>query len=248
MPLRDHFRTPQGTRLPWESIHSGWIGEIAGRLNELLPNDYVALDRMRIDGGLEIDIGVAEGDKDESPVESPGTNGRTGTALATARAVYTPPPATGNSPFDFPDVAEVRVFTNRGEGKLVGAIELVSPGNKDRDAKHEAFVAKCLDYLAAGACVVVIDVVTERRANLHNEIVRRIGAPADVELPGESHLYAVTYRPVVRKDQPELDLWVDTLTLGELLPTMPLRLFDDYFVPVELERTYTEACRRRKLL
>ena len=138
----------------------------------------------------------------------PGTNGRT--ALATARAVYTPPPATGNSPFDFPDVAEVRVFTNRGEGKLVGAIELVSPGNKDRDAKREAFVAKCLDYLAAGACVVVINVVTERRANLHNEIVRRIGAPADVELPGESHLYAVTYRPVIRKDQPN---WICGWTL-----------------------------------
>jgi hypothetical protein len=29
---------------------------------------------------------------------------------------------------------------------------------------------------------------------------------------------------------------------------MPLRLIADYFVPVELESTYTEACRRRRLI
>ena len=36
--------------------------------------------------------------------------------------------------------------------------------------------------------------------------------------------------------------------VGDTLPTMPLRLIADYFVPVELELTYTEACRRRRLI
>jgi hypothetical protein len=248
MPLRDHFRTPQGTRLPWESVHSGWIAEIAGRLNELLPDEYVALDRMRIDGGLEIDIGVAEGEEGEVVGGTNGVNGHGGTAVATARAVYAPPAATGTVPFDFPDVAEVRVFTNRGEGKLVGAIELVSPGNKDRGVKREAFVAKCLDYLAAGASVVIVDVVTERHANLHNEMVQRLAAPTTLELPDESNLYATSYRPVVRKKRSEIDVWMTPFAVGDVLPTMPLRLVGDIFVPVELEATYTEACRRRRLL
>ena len=34
----------------------------------------------------------------------------------------------------------------------------------------------------------------------------------------------------------------------EPMPTMPLRLTGDTFVPLELEETYTDACRKRKLL
>lgn len=248
MPVRDRFHPPIGNRLPWESLHSGWLAEIASRLNEVLPEDYVALDRMRIDGGLEIDIGVAEGEESNDAGDINGVNGSGGVAVATARAVYTPPPATGSARFDFPDVAEVRVFTNRGEGKLVGAIELVSPGNKDRNEKREAFVAKCLDYLASGASVAIVDIVTDRHANLHNEIVQRVGGPTSLEVPDESSLYAVSYRPVVRKKRSAIDVWVTPFAVGDMLPTMPLRLVGDVFVPVELDMTYAEACRRRRLV
>jgi hypothetical protein len=241
MPLHDHFRMP-GSRLPWETLHGGWLSELAGRVNEHLPEGFLALDRMRIDGGLEVDMGVEEGGV---PLGPPNGSDAGGTAVATARAVYAPPAPTGAAEYRFPDVAELRVLSDRGEGRLVGAVELVSPGNKDRGAKREAFLAKCIDYIAGGASVIVVDVVTERHANMHNEIVARLGADA-LALPDDTLLYAAAYRPVVRKKKSQVDIWVEPLAVGSALPTMPLRLLGELFVPVELEWAYTEACRRRR--
>ena len=90
VPLLDHFRKP-ASRVPWRSIHSGWIGHLAERVNTLLPQGYIALDTMSIGGGLEIDIGIEEEDEPGPPLTGAE---RGGTAVATARAVYTPPPAT----------------------------------------------------------------------------------------------------------------------------------------------------------
>jgi hypothetical protein len=240
MPLLDHFHKP-ASRVPWRSIHGTWISELATRLNALLPPGYIALNNMSLGGGLEIDIGIEE--EDESP-QPPSARGG-GTAVATAPAVYTPPPATGTAQYEFPDTIEITV-TNEESGQLVGAVEFVSPGNKDRGAKRDMFLAKCLDYLAGGACVVVVDVIVPRRANLHNEIVATLGAD-HLELPDEVSLYAATYRPIIRKRKMDVDVWVCPLRVGEVIPTMPLRVVAGLFVPVELEDTYAAACRGRKL-
>jgi hypothetical protein len=240
MPLLDHFRKP-ASRVPCRSVHSGWIGHLAERINALLPPGYIALDSMSIDGGgLEVDIGIEEEDDPPSPGGAKG-----GTAVATAPAVYAPPPATGTAQYEFPDTVEIRVV-NEETGRLVGAIELISPGNKDRGAKRDMFLAKCLDNIAGGACVVIVDVVTERRANLHNEIAATLGAD-NLVLPEDVPLYAATYRPIIRKRKMNVDVWVNPLRIGEPLPTMPLRVVSGLFVPVELEETYAAACRGRKL-
>ena len=102
-------------------------------------------------------------------------------------------------------------------------------------------------YLHQGVSAIVVDVVTSRRVNLHNEIVRHFTDRAEAMLPAEADLYAVAYRPVLRDEIPEVDLWLSPLEVGETLPTLPLRLTGDLFVPVDLESTYREACRRRKL-
>jgi len=244
MPLHDHFRLP-GSRLPWSSLHTGWIGHLAERVNSHLPAGYIALDSVRIDGGLEVDVGIEE-EYDSIPGAST-SNGGGGTAVATTQAVYIPPAATGTAEYQFPDVIELRV-SSESEARLVGAVELVSPGNKDREVKREAFLAKCIDYMAGGVCVVIVDVITERHANLHNEIVTRIGGPEALHLPEEVSLYAATYRPIIRKKKFQVDVWVNTLKIGEVLPTMPLRIVAGLFVPVELEDTYVAACRGRKFL
>ncbi len=241
MPLLDHFRKP-ASRVPWPSIHSGWISELATRLNAVLPPGYLALDNFSLGRGLEIDIGIEE--EDESP--PPANASSSGTAVAVAPAVYAPPTATGTTQYEFPDTIEIRVESEESR-QLVGAIELISPGNKDRGAKRDMFLAKCLDYLAGGACVVIVDVITERRANLHNEIVERLGADT-LALPEEATLYAATYRPIIRKKKMNVDVWVNPLQIGAVLPTMPLRVVAGLFVPVEFEETYVAACRGRKLL
>jgi hypothetical protein len=60
-------------------------------------------------------------------------------------------------------------------------------------------------------------------------------------------LYAVAYRPVLRNDREEIDLWPASLKVGAPLPLLPLRLTGDLFVPVNFEETYVEACQRLKL-
>lgn len=160
--------------------------------------------------------------------------------------MYAPPSATGTAQYEFPDTIEVRI-ENEETRQLVGAVELISPGNKDRGAKHDMFLAKCLDYLAGGACVVIVDVITECHKNLHNEMVATLGADA-LALPDEEHLYAATYRPIIRKKKMNVDVWVNPLQVGAVLPTMPLRVVAGLFVPVELEDTYAAACRGRKLI
>ncbi|MBL8794753.1 MAG: DUF4058 domain-containing protein [Planctomycetia bacterium] len=223
MPLFDHFHPPVLHDLPWESLHSGWVTFMTTALNQRwLTHDFIALEQTH--GGRQVELEVAK-----------------------LLEVYTPPQALTTIPGVLPDVFEVRVFATRYGRQLVGAIELVSPGNKDRSEERQAFVAKCANYLAQGVSVVILDIVTTRQANLHNELLHALNAPAG-RLPDDVALYAAAYRPVLRGNEPQIDVWAEPCAVGTALPTMPLRLTGDLFVPVEFELTYLETCRQRRLI
>jgi hypothetical protein len=147
----------------------------------------------------------------------------------------------------FPDEVEVLVFSSEGGPTLVGAIELVSPRNKDRPEARRAFAIKCLAYLQQGIGLVVVDVVTSRRANLHDEMVALIPAEAP-RFPGSPPLYAVAYRPFRRPDAERIAVWPAVLALGQELPAMPLWLRDVAApVRVDLEAASGEARQRNAL-
>lgn len=165
-----------------------------------------------------------------------------------AAPAYAPPVPDRTIPAAFPDTFEVRVFSTTAGLTLVGVIELVSPSNKDRPVERLAFATKCASYLAQGVSLIVMDVVTNRRANLHNDIMRLMEAASDLDFPADVNLYATAYRPALRGEKEEIDVWMRPLTLGAPLPTLPLRLTGDLFVPVDFEAAYQEACRRRRLL
>jgi hypothetical protein len=239
MPLLDHFRPPIVPNHSWESFHSNWATRIADALNELLPPEFMAEEHTSTSSRLEIDVATYE-----TP-PSPAVNGHP-TAVAEPVA-YAPPAAPFTTALTFPDAFEVRVFRTTGGLTLVGVVELVSPGNKDRAEERKAFVTKAAGYLHQGISLVIVDVVTTRRANLHNDIMRLLDADPRCELPADAELYAVAYRPVARGERTEAELWPHRLAVGQPLPELPLRLTGDLFVPVRLEATYQEACRRRRL-
>jgi hypothetical protein len=245
MPLLDHFHPPLDDEYPWDSLHSGWATRLADWLNERwLPPQFIAAEHTHAEASLEIDVATfaREGRRADGARSDGG-----GTATLTP-AVWTPPAAEHTIPALFPDSFEVRVFQTRGGRTLVGAIELISPGNKDRADKRQAFAAKCASYLHQGVSVVLIDIVTDRRANLHNETMRLINAPQEVDFSADVNLYAATYRPVLREERSEIDLWKAILKVGQPLPVLPLRLTGDLFVPVDFEAPYMETCRRRRLV
>src|SRR5262249_29323094 len=157
----------------WESFHSAWATQLMRQLNRgVLPFGYFAETQVHVGGRIEIDVAALEGE--------PGTkNGDGGAAVATWA-----PPATGLvMPAVFPGEISVQVFATSGGPTLVAAIELVSPGNKDRPETRRAFTSKCLSYLAQGIGLIVVDVVTEYRANLHDELVELAGQGEEFQFP-----------------------------------------------------------------
>ncbi len=239
MPLLDHFRPPLHPHRHWESFHVTWAGAIADALNEdLLPEGYFAEEHAHAGARIEIDVATFE---DGRPVAA-SPNG------TTTRAVkpYAPPAPPLVVPAAFPDAFEVLVYQSEGGAKLVAAVELVSPSNKDREPHRRAFAAKCAGYLAQGIGLVVVDVVTTRQANLHALVMELLGQTA-TGLPATAELYAVAYRPVVRNGAEQIEVWPEPVALGQPLPTLPLSLSAELCVPIDLEGTYTAACGRRRL-
>jgi hypothetical protein len=146
------------------------------------------------------------------------------------------------------DTYEVRILQDLGGAELRAAIELVSPANKDRDGSRRTFAAKCAGYLQHGIHVVIIDVVTARSANLHRELADVLeirGRPATWE--SATGLYTVAYRAVTVQRRPRVEMWPEPLALGRELPTMPLWLALDLCVPLDLEASYTAACRSLRI-
>ena len=97
--------------------------------------------------------------------------------------------------------------------------------------------------------MVIIDIVTERHFNLHNELVR-LGRHDDRFLmPDDQTIYAVAYRPVHRRGQDLVDIWKHPLVVGQPLPRLPLALRGTgVMISLDLEATYTIACRRARLI
>ena len=242
MPLLDHFHPPLAPRRHWESFHTAWAGSIADLLNrQLLPDNYFAEEQIHAGTHIEIDVATFENEQNGA------TSKERSTATLAPPQAWAPPAPAFVMPGVRPDRFEVLVFQDEGGARLVAAVELVSPGNKDRPEQRRAFAIKCASYLYQGVGLIVIDIVTSRLANLHNEIVRLTEGQASFLLPEAASLYAVAYRPWRHEGRDDIDVWPATLTLGEALPTLSLALERNLSVPLDLEATYVDACERRRL-
>jgi hypothetical protein len=242
MPLRDHFHPPLSEARHWEDFHACWSIEIRRVLNRrLLPPGYFAEAQVHIKSQVEVDVATFESDG-ASGHSAADDNG--GVAVAT----WAPPTTALVMPTVFPDEIEVQVFRTTGGGAtLVAVIELISPRNKDRGEARRAFAAKCAAHLQQGIGLVIVDVVTERHANLHHELLDLMDKPETFRFADEAPLYAVAYRPSRQKTGDQIEIWLHPLAVGQTLPTVALSLRGAVTVPVDLEATYTEVVRDSRL-
>jgi hypothetical protein len=242
MPLLDHFHPPLSTERRWESFHSSWATRIADALTERwLPPNYIAEEHAHLGPSVEIDVATFSR-------EASATGEEQGGVVATVGSkVWSPPAADAVLPAVFPDTFEVRILSTDTGPKLVAAIELISPSNKDRASERRAFATKVASYLYQGISVSIVDIVTNRRANLHNEVLQVMEAGDNLRLAPETSLYAVAYRPLRRSQGDGIDVWRSALALGAPLPILPLGLRADLVIPVDFEATYAEACHRKRL-
>jgi hypothetical protein len=240
MPLRDHFRAPLDDLRHWEGLHGGWPMMIVASLRRRLPCRYFAEPRVHSGASAEIDVATFENEGEGELVSEAG-NGAGGTV---ATAVWAPPQPTLTAVTDLPeqDVYEVRVYDEKRHCRLVAAVEIISPANKDRPEHRRAFVGKCAGLLRERVSVVIVDVVTTRTQNLYAELLDFIGQFDPILSPLPPPLYTAACRLSRRANEWLLETWPQSLGLGQPLPTVPLWLADNLAVPLELEESYEQSC------
>lgn len=238
MPLRDHFRPPLDDAVSWEEFHGQWPGAIVHHLRRHLPAGYIAGPRVHSGSYVEIDVAAFEKDK---PLSHPAFDEGNG---GVATAVWAPPQPSLAVETKLPDnhEYEVRIYDARHGRRLVAAIELVSPSNKDRPEHRNVFVAKCVALLRKGVAVSIVDLVTVLHFNLYAELLAFIGHN-DPTLGAEPpDIYAASCRWLEKGQRSRLEAWSYLLPVGQPLPILPLWLSEDLVVPLDLEPSYEQAC------
>lgn len=199
---------------------------IALDLNRQLPPGYFA--DPNVEFNIEIDVAAFEDEEPNAGVVS-----------------WTPPAPTLTAPMALiTDVIEIAVYNSEAGPVLIGAIELVSQANKDRAETRDAFTSKCASYLQQAIGLIVVDLVTNRRADLHAELLKRVtGVTAE-----RSDLWAAAYRPWQTGEQTNLQVWHQTLALGTPLPTLPFWLKNGPCIKIDLDETYMRTLREQRML
>ena len=128
------------------------------------------------------------------------------------------------------------------DGKLIAAIEIVSPRNKDRPDARQRYLGRYLAYIRQAVHLMLIDVLP-RPADF--SFADAIAANLALDQPSCPVPFVVSYRvgePV--PDGTVVGVWRRPLRVGEPLPTLPLAITTRESVPIDLEATYGEAARR----
>lgn len=239
MTLRDHFHPPLSEIGSWEEVHGGWPMVIVQQLGKSLPPQYTAGPRVHLGAEVEIEVATFELEPAAGIFGPQPEDGGVATAVW---APAEPTLAVETELSDF-DEYEVRVYDTRRGRRLVAAIELISPANKDRPEHRSQFTSKCAALLRRGVSLVLVDVVTARNVNLYADLLDLIGQ-WDRSL-GEQPpaTYAVACRWRDRGRGRWLETWNQGMKLGQPLPCLPLWLTDDLAIPLDLEASYEQTCR-----
>ncbi|HUR55602.1 MAG TPA: DUF4058 family protein [Gemmataceae bacterium] len=225
MPIHDWTRGEAGD---FHHFHQRWISALADALNDGgLPPEYMAL-AEQVTGRPIPDVVTLRGPE---PKGEPG-----GVAVATA-----PPTARVVAKFEKINYAKRadRVVIRHGRGKVVAIIEIVSPGNKDSRNAIRTFVEKAADILDQGVNLLVVDVFPPTPRDplgIHKSIWNEFNEDEPFELPAGKDRTAAAY---LGGDLPTA--YVESLGVGDPLPSLPLFLSDARYVPAPLEPSYMEA-------
>ena len=240
MPLRDHFHPPVSKRSSWEGFHGLWPGIIVQQLAPRLPDGFVAEPRVHLGNFYEIDVSTFEQYEEGEPVF--GSTGGSNVGIATAPQAPPVPTLTLDAEFPEQYAYEVLVFDLERDRRLVAAVEIVSPANKDRPESRQLFVAKCFNLLRQDVCLSIVDLVTIRQFNLYTELLALLNR-CDPAFSVAPPIYAVTCRKRQVGRQTKLDTWSLPLAVGQPLPSLPVWLSETQTVTLDLEASYEETCR-----
>ena len=224
MPLHDW-----ASLTGWEGVHQIWLVELLYAIKPLLPPSYRAYigtsPTFAIGGPDEgrPDVGI----RDWPPGE---------------------PVSNVDSADEFEPDEEIAVATLAVDsallveraGRLVAAIELVSPRNKDRLTTQGAYTAAYVGYMLRGVHLLLVDV--HRRPGTFS-FADQIAAELGMRQPNVPAPHAVGYR--VGEPAPTggrlLAIWRRGISIGQSLPIMQLPLSAHESIQVDLQGTYNRS-------
>lgn len=226
MPLHD-WNDESG----WDGFHLLWITHLFHAIKPRLPEEF----RAYLGSVPALQVAVA-GERPD---------------VAVRHWVAEPPPDAANgaeaSPSEAPDVEIATVALDPQKalyvtyrGRLVAAVELISPRNKDRPSSRAHYLARYLGYLKEGANLLLVDV---HRCPLNFSFADALVQELQVEQPATPTPFAVSYRvgePAASGGR-LLGIWRRPLAVGAPLPTMQLPLTVQASISVDLEATYALA-------
>ena len=246
MPLRDHFRPPVWKLASWEGFHGMWPASMVRMLDPLLPAGFSAEPRAHLGSYFEIDVCAYEDDEPRRDFSGSGEEpGGVATAVLAPATVLATAEPTLLVDSDLTDQYEyeVLVYDHERGRRLVAAVEIVSPANKDRPENRRAFVTKCAALLQQGVSVSIVDLVTTRHFNLYTELLTSLNRSDPAFAPPPPSTYAVTCRCFKLRPNSKLAIWAHPLVIGQSLPALPIWLTDELRVSLDLEASYEDACR-----
>ena len=243
MPLRDHFRSPLDDKRSWDELHGGWPMVIVQHLIRVLPPRYFAAPGVHLGTIFEVDVATFD-NKDNLPVEEiTYDGGLDSNGLATALVAPPKPSLTIQPRLPDQDEYEIKIYDERKERRLVAAIELISPSNKDRSEYRGAFVAKIASLLKQSVSVSLVDVVSTRHFNLYSELLTFLDCTDEALGDEPQALYAATLRFRKEKRKLLLDAWYFPLAIGAIMPSLPVWLNGKQSITLDLEATYEATCK-----
>ncbi len=230
MPLHDWTDRPG-----WEGVHHLWITELLRWIKPRLPEGY----RVYIGSAPTVAIGA--------PAERPDVSVRQwteGQSLVPPPANSPPPTETSTEEPD-EEIAVAALDASTAlyveiRGRLIAAVEPVSPRNKDRTVAWTTYLARYVGYLLEGVHLLLIDV---HRRPLNSSFADSIAQELRMVQPPLPSPLAISYRvgePAASGGR-LLAVWQRPLVVGQPLPNMRLPITVNTAVPIDLEQTYTHA-------
>jgi Protein of unknown function (DUF4058) len=228
MPLHDWTRVNAGL---FHHFHQGWCWEISGALNRgQLPDGYTALVEQR-SGTKEADVLAIE---ERLPDLDTVSDGGAVAVRERPKAKYVK-----RSEKEYYADKASRVVIRHQLGRVVALIEIVSPGNKHDDLSLEYFCDKIVEAIRARVHVLVVDLFPPTRRDpfgIHKAIWDHFEEDDPLEVVSPQDRFFASY---------EADgvntAYIETLGVGDRLPTMPLFIAPSAHILVPLEDTYNQA-------
>lgn len=128
-----------------------------------------------------------------------------------------------------------RIVVYHPLGEIVAVVEIVSPGNKRSRVALRDFVEKAAAYVNKGVHLLVIDLfppTSRDPQGIHPAIWNELHEEP-FELPADKRLTLAAYAA-----GPLKTAYVEPVAVGDVLPSMPLFLAGERYVPAPLAETY----------